>query len=325
MSILITGGAGFIGSHVAEALLARGERRVVLFDEFNDFYDPRRKRANVAAVRRLGGRRLTVIEADVRDARAVGRAVRRWRPRVIVHLAARAGVRPSLSAPLLYEEVNGRGTLHLLEAARSVGVPHFVFASSSSVYGNSADVPFREDAPADHPASPYGATKRAGELYCSTYHDLYGLTTTCLRFFTVYGPRQRPDMAIHKFARLLAAGRPIPMFGDGSTRRDYTWVGDIVQGVLGAIDRPHGHVIVNLGESRTTTLKRLISLLADSLGVKARIDRRPLQPGDVCQTYADISRARRLLGYRPTTPIEEGIPRFVEWYRAEGEGRGWRD
>jgi UDP-glucuronate 4-epimerase len=234
----------------------------------------------------------------------------------IVHLAARAGVRPSLEQPLLYAETNIEGTLNLLELARVFGIRQFVFGSSSSVYGTNAKVPFSEDDPIRQPISPYAATKAAGELLCHTYSHLYNIRCICLRFFTVYGPRQRPDLAIHKFARLMSEGKPIPVFGDGTTRRDYTFIDDIMAGVRAAIDYTSSeYEVVNLGESRTVELRELISLLEKELGITAQIDRQPLQPGDVPQTYADITKARQLLGYNPQTPIEEGIHQFVEWFR----------
>lgn len=309
--ILVTGGAGFIGSHVAERLLERGDAVTVL-DNFNDFYDPARKRANLGALR--GAR---VVEGDIRDADLVRRLFDEGGFDVLVHLAAMAGVRPSLLDPLHYEDVNVRGTLVLLEELRRRPSTRLVFASSSSVYGASEDVPFREDADIHRPVSPYAATKRAGELVCYTHHHLYGIPTTCLRFFTVYGPRQRPEMAIHKFVRAALRGEPIPYYGDGSSRRDYTYVDDIVDGVLRAIDRCQGYEIYNLGESRTTSLKELVDLVGEVTGRQLELERLPAQPGDVPITYADVSKARTRLGYEPTTPVEAGLRRFVEWYRAQ--------
>ncbi|MBI5365669.1 MAG: GDP-mannose 4,6-dehydratase [Planctomycetes bacterium] len=312
-TVLVTGAAGFIGSHLAERLLRDGYR-VVGLDEFNDYYDPRIKRENFAAVRAAGPAEL--IEGDIRDAALCRRALETWRPAVIVHLAARAGVRPSLVDPILYEQVNCCGTINLLEAARAVGgVRRFVFASSSSVYGVSPRVPFREDDPEIEPISPYGVTKRAGELHCRAYSRLYGLSCVCLRFFTVYGPRQRPDMAIHKFARLIEAGRELPVFGDGRSIRDYTYYEDVLQGILGAMNVDTPFDIFNLGESRTVELSHLIRLLEEALGRKALLKWLPDAPGDVPQTFADISKARRLLGYAPAFPIEEGVRRFAAWLR----------
>ncbi|MBN1512882.1 MAG: GDP-mannose 4,6-dehydratase [Phycisphaerae bacterium] len=309
--IIVTGGAGFIGSHVCEALLAR-QSDVLALDSFDTFYDPQIKRRNVH--RCLADGRFSLAEGDICDAAFVEETLAAGAD-VLVHLAARAGVRPSIEQPLLYQKVNVEGTLVLLEAARRAGVQKFIFASSSSIYGNNRKVPFAESDPVDHPISPYAATKKAGELLCHTYHHLYGLDVTCLRFFTVYGPRQRPDLAIHKFARLIEAGRPVPVFGDGSVRRDYTYIGDIVAGVLAAVDRCQGYHLYNLGESKPVSLNDMIAALEHALGKRATIDRRPLQPGDVDQTYADIRLARTELGYNPATSFEDGIARFVAWLR----------
>ncbi len=321
--ILVTGGAGFIGSHLVERLFTEGRWRVTVVDDFNDFYAPALKRANVAP--HLGRADFRLVEADIRDRAALERVFAATEFAVIVHLAARAGVRPSLSEPLLYAETNINGTLHLLELARVHNVPQFVFGSSSSVYGINAKVPFSEDDPIRRPISPYAATKAAGELLCHTYAHLHGLRTVALRFFTVYGARQRPDLAIHKFAKLISAGKPIPVFGDGTTRRDYTYIDDIIAGVRAAIDYDASmYEAINLGESRTVELRELIALLEDALGRKAQIERQPSQPGDVPQTFADITKARRLLGYDPQTPIEEGIRRFVAWFKEEGMGKNSR-
>lgn len=311
--ILVTGGAGFIGSHLVERLLADGRARVTVVDNFNDFYAPQIKRANVAAY--VGRNDFDLIEADISDAQAMCGIFSRGRFNTVVHLAARAGVRPSLIDPLAYEETNVRGTYSLLEAARRYGTEQFIFGSSSSVYGINALVPFAEEDPVTQPISPYAATKIAGEAACQAYGHLYGMRVVCLRFFTVYGARQRPDLAIHKFARLIAEGRPVPMFGDGSSRRDYTYVDDIISGVMAAIDyRESQFEIINLGESQTVELRYLIELIGQALGKPTIIDRRPLQPGDVPITYADISKARCLLGYAPQTCIETGIGKFIDWF-----------
>lgn len=302
MKILVTGGAGFIGSHVVEALLKRGETVTVL-DDFNDFYDPALKRRNVTGFP-------NIIEADIRA------PLPPQQFDAIIHLAARAGVRPSLAQPRLYTDVNVAGTQNLLEFARESGIRKFVFASSSSVYGVNEKVPFNEADPIFNPISPYAATKLAGEALCHVYHHLYDLDLVCLRFFTVYGPRQRPDLAIRKFTEAILAGKPIEVFGDGSARRDYTHIDDIVQGVLAALDRNLGYEIINLGESRTVELRELITLIEKATGQTAKLNRLPLQPGDVPVTYADISKARRLLSYDPQVPIETGIARFVEWCRS---------
>ncbi len=326
-SVLVTGGAGFIGSHLVESLLAAG-RRVVVFDNFNDFYDLRIKLANLAAIQ-LSARscdgELRVLKGDLRSpgdlARAIAAAGLPGQVSV-VHLAAMAGVRPSIEQPRLYHEVNVGGTLNLLEACRAAGVRRVAFASSSSVYGNNPQVPFAEIDPVDQPISPYAVTKKAGELLCHNYHHLYGMSVACLRFFTVYGPRQRPDLAVHKFTRLLAVNRPIPFYGDGSTRRDYTYVTDTLQGVLGALNWLESSTapvydIFNLGESQTVALTRLVELLGSAMGVTPVLEHLPQQPGDVDCTYADIDKARRILGYDPRVGIEEGIVRFVAWYRGQ--------
>jgi len=313
-NILITGGAGFIGSHLVERLLAEGDWRVTVVDDFNDFYDPSIKHDNVAA--HLSNEHFRLMEADIRDYHALEKAFEATNYDCIVHLAARAGVRPSLREPRLYVETNVNGTLNLLELARKTAVPQFVFGSSSSVYGVNPKVPFSEDDPIFNPISPYAATKAAGELICHSYSHLYDMRIVCLRFFTVYGARQRPDLAIHKFAKLISAGRPIPVFGDGTTRRDYTYIDDIIAGVRSAIDYDQTkYEVINLGESRTVELRELISLLEDALGKRAEIDWQPAQPGDVPQTFADVTKARRLLDYDPQTEIETGIRRFVEWFR----------
>ena len=316
--ILVTGGAGFIGSHLVDRLLTENAWQVSVVDDFNDFYDPDIKRANVK--RQNGNSNYQLFEADIRNTAALARIFDDNKFDCIVHLAARAGVRPSLQDPLLYSETNVDGTINLLQLAKEHGINEFVFGSSSSVYGINAKIPFSEDDPIRQPISPYAATKGAGELLCHTYTHLYGIRCVCLRFFTVYGPRQRPDLAIHKFARLISEHRPIPVFGDGTTRRDYTYIDDIISGVRAAIDyvadsSKSDYEVINLGESRTVELRELIELLEKELGIKAEIDRQPLQPGDVPQTYADVSKARQLLDYNPQTQIEVGIQRFVEWFR----------
>src|ERR1700730_4172003 len=313
-NILITGGAGFIGSHLVDRLLTEGGWRITVVDDFNDFHDPAIKRENVRA--RLGNPDFKIVEADIRDYEALTQAFSDTAFDCIVHLAARAGVRPSLKEPRLYAETNVNGTLNLLELARAHDVKQFVFGSSSSVYGMNSKVPFSEDDPIFNPISPYAATKAAGEFLCHSYAHLYGLRIVCLRFFTVYGARQRPDLAIHKFAKLISAGKPIPVFGDGTTRRDYTYVDDIIAGVRAAIDyKQSNYEIINLGESHTVELRELISLLEQALDQHATIDRQPVQPGDVPRTFADITKARRLLGFNPRTQIEEGIGKFVAWFR----------
>jgi UDP-glucuronate 4-epimerase len=313
--VLVTGAAGFIGSHLVDALLARGDA-VIAVDNFDPFYPRAVKEANLRSARRHPSFRL--VEVDVRDAAGVRRVVAEAQPDAVVHLAARAGVRPSIEDPALYAAVNVVGTVHLLDAAAALEPkPRFVYASSSSVYGDRADAPFRETDPVDHPVSPYAATKKACELLAYTYHHLHGLPVTGLRFFTAYGPRNRPDLAIAKFARLIERGEPVPMFGDGTTRRDYTYVGDVVDGVLRALDRCTGHHLYNLGNANPVELRRLIALIGAALGKTPVIHQLPEQPGDVRQTFADISRASAELGYDPQTPFEEGLRRFVEWFRGE--------
>ena len=311
MRILVTGGAGFIGSHLVEKLLAEGHEAAIL-DDFNDFYDPQIKRSNIAGLQR----NTPVFQIDLRDNNAVRALFHREKFDAIAHLAARAGVRPSIAQPQLYYDTNVNGTLHLLEAARIIGIERFVFASSSSVYGICKEVPFSEDFHLSQTISPYAATKIAGEFLCSTFSHLYQTRVVVLRFFTVYGPRQRPDLAIHKFTRRILRGEPIDQFGDGTTRRDYTYIDDIVQGVMAALKYSGTPFeIFNLGENETVQLKDLIAEIELLLGKKAKVNRLPEQAGDVPLTCADISKAARLLNYRPSTKLREGLPRFVEWFR----------
>ena len=312
--ILVTGGAGFIGSHLCERLLGEG-KEVVCLDSFDNFYPRAVKLRNIEPLK--GEERFHLYEGDIRDPAVLEDLFGHHVLEAVVHLAARAGVRPSLEMPRLYADVNVTGTATLLEHCRAFGVRHFVFGSSSSVYGNSDAVPFSEDAPAEQPVSPYAATKRAGELLAHAYHHVYGMDITCLRFFTVYGPRQRPEMAIHRFTRLIDQGEETPMFGDGSSSRDYTYVDDIVAGVLAAVGKPAGFQVFNLGRSETVTLRDLIGIIEKLLGKKARLAERAEERGDVRQTCADVTRARRILGYEPRVGIQEGIGRFVEWYRGQ--------
>jgi len=327
MKVLITGVAGFIGSHLSERLLQQGWD-VLGVDNFDDFYDPQIKRRNIAAC--LNNESFRLIEADVRNRPAMEKAVGTGVD-IIVHLAAKAGVRPSIAQPLLYADVNINGTMTLLEAAKKHKLDKFVFASSSSVYGNNKKVPFSEDDNVDFPISPYAATKKACELLCHTYHHLYNLSITCLRFFTVYGPRQRPDLAIHKFARLIEQNKPIPVYGDGTMMRDFTYIDDIIDGTVAAIDRlvspatghrsqviGHDFNIFNLGESRPITVNDLITELEKALGKRAFKEHLPLQPGDVERTYADVSKAAQHLDYNPSTTIQAGLARFVDWLRKDG-------
>ncbi|CAM1509872.1 Fc.00g002070.m01.CDS01 [Cosmosporella sp. VM-42] len=318
--ILVTGGAGFIGSHLVEALLAEGGWQVAVLDSFDDFYSPEIKRANIAA--HLSNPNFRVYEVDIREPEALRTVFTDNKFTTIVHLASRAGVRPSLQYPKLYIDTNVVGTLNLLECAKEFGVSHFIFGSSSSVYGLNAKVPFSEDYKTSQPISPYGASKTAAELLCHTYSHLYGIRCLCLRFFTVYGPRQRPDLAIHKFAKLIYDGKPIPIFGDGTSRRDYTYVDDIIQGIRSAIDYEGSkYEIFNLGESQTIELGDLIGLLEESLGRTAILDWHEAQAGDMPATFADVSKAKTFLGYQPKTKIHNGIPKFVQWFLAHNPQR----
>lgn len=319
MKILVTGGAGFIGSHTVERLLQTGEHVVSILDSFNDYYNPAIKRANLRAF----ADRVTVHEGELTDAAFIHRIFEEGRFDAVIHLAARAGVRPSIEQPELYIDTNIKGTFNLLEAARRTGCLHFVFASSSSVYGVNKKVPFSEEDPILQTISPYAMTKMAGEQMCSNYSHLYGIKTVCLRFFTVYGPRQRPDLAISKFTRLIEDGKPIDKFGSGHTARDYTFIADIVDGIIGALNYRTGPIcdIFNLGGSQTVTLNDLIATIEEAVGKKAEIHQLPEQPGDVPLTSADVSKATQLLHFKPKTTIAQGVPAFVEWFRqmrAEG-------
>jgi UDP-glucuronate 4-epimerase len=313
MNFLVTGGAGFIGSHVCERLLRDGHR-VHAFDDLNDFYDPQIKRRNLADLAALN-RPFTFVPGDLCDVNAVNRLFAETKFDQVIHLAARAGVRPSVEQPALYQRVNVEGTVNLLEAARKASCKKIILASSSSVYGVNAKVPFSESDAIFSAVSPYAASKLACEALGHVYHHLYKMDVAMLRFFTVYGPRQRPDLAIHKFTRLIDAGKPIPVFGDGSTARDHTFITDILDGIIACTKKEFGFEVFNLGESQSIRLDELISLIESALGKKAVIDRQPLQPGDVPVTYADISKARRLLGYNPQVKAAQGVPIFVDWFR----------
>ncbi|MDP7422745.1 MAG: SDR family NAD(P)-dependent oxidoreductase [bacterium] len=310
--ILVTGGAGFIGSHLCEALLKNGWR-VFALDCFDPYYPRKLKEQNIAGL--ISNDHFSLLEVDIRDDNSLQEALEEIKPPCVVHLAARGGVRPSLEIPKLYEEINIRGTLNVLEAARATGVRRFVYASSSSVYGVNDNVPFKEDETSLRVVSPYAATKVAGEALCRVYHRLADFNSTvCLRFFTVYGPRQRPDMAIRKFAGFIHEGKEIPIFGDGSSYRDYTFISDIIQGILGAVEQGSDFEIINLGESKTIKLLDLIGLLEQALGKKAILEHLPPQLGDVPRTFACVDKARKLLGYNPQVGIEEGINRFAKWF-----------
>ncbi|MBN2459359.1 GDP-mannose 4,6-dehydratase [Candidatus Woesearchaeota archaeon] len=312
MKILVTGAAGFIGSHVAEALLKRGDA-VIGVDCINDYYDVKFKKENLGILNKYPC--FVFYKADICDFKAMKKVFDKENPEKVVHLAARAGVRPSIDNPFIYEETNVKGTLNLLELAKEAKVKSFVSASSSSVYGNQKKIPFSEKDNVDHPISPYAATKKAGELLCHTYHHLYGMKITCLRFFTVYGPRGRPDMAPYMFVNNVSKGAPIKKFGDGKSRRDYTFITDITEGVLAAADRELEFEIINLGNNKPVSLNEFIAIVEKLVGKKAAANEMPMQPGDVDITYADISKAKKLLGYYPKTRFEEGMKQFVEWYK----------
>ncbi|MBU0461229.1 MAG: SDR family NAD(P)-dependent oxidoreductase [Nanoarchaeota archaeon] len=309
--ILVTGGAGFIGSHVCDELIKRGDE-VVCIDSFNDYYNPRIKEQNIKQL--LSNKAFHLFRTDILDANGMSDIFDKHKIEKIIHLAARAGVRPSINNPHLYQEVNIKGTLNLLELAKEHKIKNFVFASSSSVYGGNTKVPFSENDLVDRPVSPYAATKKAGELLCHVYHHLYGLNVSCLRFFTVYGPRGRPDMAPYKFIKWVIEGKPIVRFGDGRTKRDYTYIADIVQGVISALDKNFGFEIFNLGNSEPIELNDFISLIEKITGQNAKINELPVQLGDVDMTHADITKAKKLLDYNPTTRIEEGMEQFYDWY-----------
>jgi len=311
-AVLVTGAAGFIGSTLVDRLVGEG-RRVVGFDSFDPFYPEADKRRNLEKAVASGAFRL--VEGDIRDPECLARALALEPCSAIVHLAALAGVRPSLERPVDYADVNVLGSTRVFDAAVRAGVPHVVFASSSSVYGERSEGPFRESDPVARPISPYAATKRSGELVAHTFHHLHGLTVTCARIFTAFGPRQRPDLAIRKFADRMRAGEPIPVYGDGSAVRDFTYVDDLVGGLLAALDHPLGFAIVNFGAGRTISVRQVIAHLESALGVHARVEHRPPPPGDVTRTWADVSLARERLGYDPTTSFEEGLTRFIGWLR----------
>jgi UDP-glucuronate 4-epimerase len=315
-TILVTGAAGFIGSHLSERLLGDGVR-VIGLDNFDSFYDPNIKIKNTETITKKFPDLFELVTGDIRNPQHLKEIFQKNKVDFVIHLAARAGVRPSISDPLLYQDVNIRGTNVLLEACKEYGIKNFIFASSSSVYGENQRVPFTEKDLDIQPISPYGATKQAGELLCYSYHHLYGIYIACLRIFTAYGPRQRPEMAIHKFTRLIDQGGKIPIYGDGSSRRDYTYIDDLIEGILGVIRYHKGFEVYNLGESQTTALMELIKLIEGAFGKKANIEMLEPQPGDVSVTYADITKAERMLRYQPKVKMREGIRRFVEWYKAQ--------
>jgi UDP-glucuronate 4-epimerase len=312
-NILVTGGAGFIGSNLIEKLLKEGYE-VVCLDNFNDYYNPQIKRNNIKPY--LREKRFDLIEADIRDKDTLKKVFEKYKFRKVIHLAAQAGVRLSLKQPNLYVDVNVNGTLNLLELSKEYKIKYFVFGSSSSVYGATKEIPFSEEGKLT-PISPYGVSKRTGELLCSTYNHLYNLPVTVLRFFTVYGPRQRPDMAIHKFTKLIDEGKEICLYGNGETSRDYTYISDIIEGIISALNTDFNYEIFNLGNSNPTNLSRLISLIEKNLGKTVKIKYLPEQPGDPSSTFADISKSKRILNYKPKIKMEEGIKNFIEWYKNE--------
>jgi len=312
MNILITGGAGFIGSHLSEKIIGLGHR-VICIDNFNDYYDPAIKEHNLKDI--IDDKNFILYRADILDRTAVQKIFSAHNIDIVIHLAARAGVRPSLSNAVLYEKVNVEGTINLLESCKEKAITRFIFASSSSVYGGNKKTPFSETDKVDFPVSPYAATKKSGELICYTYHHLYDISIFAFRFFTVYGPRQRPEMAIHKFARKIFNGVPVEVYGDGSSSRDYTYINDIVNGIIGSLDLVRGFEIINLGNSYPIKLLDLMKLIEEKAGKKALIKYTEMQPGDVFTTYADIGKARKLIKYNPEIPIEEGLEYFMDWYK----------
>jgi UDP-glucuronate 4-epimerase len=316
MAVLVTGGAGFLGSHLLERLLDDTDEQLVCLDNFNDFYSPGRKRQNLG--RLAASPRFHLVEGDLVDPAVVEGVFRRFSIAQVFHAAALAGIRPSVEDPLPYLKTNVEGTLALLETVRRYGVDRLVFVSSSSVYGNECAVPFREDAPLGRPASPYGVTKHAAEQLCLLYHTLHGMPVVVVRPFSVYGPRLRPDLALSVFARCIDQGRPLPLLGDGSQKRDFTYVGDVVNGLLAASRRDCVGEVINLGHNKPVAICRLIALLEQELGKPARIEPQPAHPGDLSVTCADLSKAIRLLGYRPQVSIEDGVREFVAWFRSRG-------
>jgi len=313
MNVLVTGGAGFIGSNLCEALLSK-ENKVICIDNFNDYYNPKRKENNLASFK--DNPNFTLHRIDITDMGALKNVFEEHDISAVIHLAARGGVRPSIKDPFVYEKVNINGTLNLLELSRQNNIKKFIFGSSSSVYGNNKKVPFSETDPVDEPVSPYAFTKRAGELLCKTYNHLYNMNIVCLRFFTVYGPRGRPDMAVYKFTDLIHNGKEIEVYGDGTSKRDYTYVSDIIKGIISALEKDINFEIINLGDSNPVELNYLISLIEKNLGTKAKITHAGKQAGDVDRTFADISKANSILGYTPSVKIEEGIKNFVEWFKS---------
>jgi len=322
MYILITGGAGFIGSHLCEKLIDLNHK-IICIDNFNNYYNPKIKENNLKNI--IDNKNFTLYRLDILNKEKINEIFSSQKINIIIHLAARAGVRPSLSNALLYEAVNVQGTINLLEACKDYGIKKFIFASSSSVYGDNKKVPFSEDDNVDNPVSPYAATKKSGELICYTYHHLYDISILCFRLFTVYGPRQRPEMAIHKFTRHILEEKPIEVFGDGTSSRDYTYIDDIISGIISSLDKINGYEIINLGNSKPINLLKLIDLIEKEINCKAVIKYADTQPGDVFTTYADIRKAKKMLKYQPEISIEEGIENFIKWYKKKEEGSSFYD
>ncbi len=312
MNILVTGGAGFIGSHLCEKLIDLGQK-IICIDNFDDFYKPAIKEDNLSSIR--DNKNFILYRADIREFDEINLVFSNHKTDLVIHLAAKAGVRPSIIQPALYGQVNISGTINLLECCRLNNVRRFIFASSSSVYGGNKKIPFSEEDNVDHPVSPYAATKKAGELICYAYHHLYNISIFCFRFFTVYGPRQRPEMAIHKFTRQILGEKTINVYGDGFTSRDYTYIDDIISGILNSLDRINNFEVINLGNSNTVKLIELVSLIEKAANKKAILKYMADQPGDVPITHADIKKAKKMIEYQPGTGIEEGINNFVSWYR----------
>lgn len=316
MNIIVTGGAGFIGSYLCEKLINLGFK-ISCIDNFDDFYSPEIKEDNIRGV--INNNNFKLYRLDICNLDQLEKIFLKNDIGVVIHLAAKAGVRPSIKNPLLYQKVNVLGTMNLLECCRKYNIPKFIFASSSSVYGESKKIPFSEDDNVDYPVSPYAATKKAGELICYTYHSLYKISIFCFRFFTVYGPRQRPEMAIHKFTRQILNGEQIEIYGSGSSSRDYTYIDDVISGVVNSLDRIKGFEIINLGNSNTIKLIDLVRLIETATGEKANLKFINRQPGDVFMTYADIRKARKMLKYFPETNINEGLAKFIRWYKEKKE------
>lgn len=314
-SLLVTGGAGFIGSSLIESLVKNPSYKIICLDDLNNYYSPKQKQKNISSF--LGKNNFLFYKTDIANYQKLEKIFKKHKINKIIHLAARAGVRASLKQPLLYQKVNVEGTLNLLELARKYKVPHFIYGSTSAIYGDQEKVPFSENDPCNRPISPYAATKKAAELLCHTYAHLYPIKVTILRFFTVYGPKGRPDMAPYLFTKAILAGKPISRFGDGTSKRDYTYIDDIASGIIKAVNKPFAYEIINLGNNKPIALNRFIKVIEDLAGKKARIIKKPIPPGDVKQTYAEISKAKKLLSWQPTTDIRTGMRKFITWFKTK--------